>query len=193
MNSGGHICSPYLCEAAETPQICDLSKVVRLLVKSWERAESEAECRLLPSASLVKYSTKWHVHLWLVNIKLQDHRITVCGNLKQWPCINPIRSPSFLSFKVFFFIYLHFAFYLSLISSFIPGCPACSIQQTISSLRSRGPQADFLWFRSQPLKRKVAAIPFVVRWIWLFKTSLLSKNLNRLYKSLIIVSVCRLK
>lgn len=193
MHSGGHICSPYLCEAAETPQICDLSRVVRLLVKSWERAESEAECRLLPSASLMKYSTKWHVRLWLVNINSRTIELLFVETWSSGPALILFDHPLFFPLKVFLFIYLHFAFYLSLISSFIPGCPACSIQQTIPSLRSRGPQADFLWFCSQPLKRKVAAIPFVVRWIWLFKTSLLSKNLNRLYKSLIIVSVCRLK
>lgn len=39
------------------------------------------------------------VRFWLVNMKLWYHQITVCENPKQWPSINPIRSPSFLPFK----------------------------------------------------------------------------------------------
>lgn len=112
MNSGVHLWFPYLSEVAEALPVCDLSKVIWLLVKSGERPKSEAECNLLPPGSLVKYFTKWEMletaldmydsEIKLVNIKLQNHQIIVfvkTGSCS--PASILFNHPFFLPFKRF--------------------------------------------------------------------------------------------
>lgn len=45
---------PSFCEVAEASQVCDLSKVIWLLIKSGERPKTEAKCNHLPPGLLVK-------------------------------------------------------------------------------------------------------------------------------------------